>query len=291
MTTIIKRVLGVSVAAAMCLGYTPTKAEAGLPKNLRKLFSDSDGSTRQKTTQKAPTVGCHNLSSDTLQQKANPYHSTIAKAAQRYGVSANLVKAVITIESCFKPNARGSSGEKGLMQLMPGTARRFNIRNGYSANQSINGGARYLSLLVNRYAGNLHRAVAAYNAGEGNVGHSGSIPNVGYVGKVMHAYNKFATGNGPASVEDAPPVPSQTAVNQPPASHASAKPIKVATAKHSSMRFHLPTVRLNHSAQPLAQHKYHAQHLAKKTGHTTTIATRQATPALPWADKVVGKKS
>lgn len=140
--------------------------------------------------------GCQTLSGSTLEQKASPFNGTISSASNQYGVSKDLLKAVITIESCFKPKARGSSGEKGLMQLMPGTARRFNIRDGYNAWQNIHGGARYLGLLLARYDGNSHRAIAAYNAGEGNVSKSGKIPNAGYVGKVMQAYKKFS--NAPA---------------------------------------------------------------------------------------------
>ncbi len=139
--------------------------------------------------------GCQSLSSSTLEEKASPYGQTIASASSKYGVSTDLIKAVITIESCFKPNARGSSGEKGLMQLMPGTARRFEIHDGYNTWQNIHGGTRYLSFLLGHYEGNAQRAVAAYNAGEGNVNPNGRIPNTGYVAKVMHAYNKFTTGD------------------------------------------------------------------------------------------------
>jgi hypothetical protein len=155
---------------------------------------------RYKARVATPTGGggCQTLSADTLEAKASPFRQTINQAAQKYGVSTSLIKSVITIESCFKPTARGSSGEKGLMQLMPGTARRFNIKNGYSAQQNIHGGTKYLSLLLDRYNGNTHRAVAAYNAGEGNVGLSGRIPNSYYVGKVMHAYSKFSKGKSQA---------------------------------------------------------------------------------------------
>ena len=148
--------------------------------------------------------GCQNLSPATLAAKAAPYHNTIHTAAQKYDVNPSLVKAVITIESCFQPNARGSSGEKGLMQLMPGTARRFNIRDGYSSWQNIHGGSRYLGSLMDRYQGNTNRAIAAYNAGEGNVSVGGRIPNTGYVNKVLTALNKFigVSSNVPNDTDD-----------------------------------------------------------------------------------------
>lgn len=153
--------------------------------------------------------GCQTLSSSSLHTKASPYHATIRSAANQYGVNPNLVKAVITVESCFRSKARGSLGEKGLMQLMPGTARRFDIQNGYNATQNIHGGARYLSYLLKRYNGNMQRAVAAYNAGEGRIKPGGRIPNKGYVNKVLKAYGKFSVGSGEkwaASSSTQPPV-------------------------------------------------------------------------------------
>ena len=140
----------------------------------------------------AHAAGCQTLSSNSLQEKASTYHPTIQSAASQHGVSASLIKAVITVESCFRSKARGSLGEKGLMQLMPATARRFNISNGYSPQQNINGGTRYLSYLLERYNGNVQHTVAAYNAGEGNIKPNGRIPNKSYVSKVMQAYGKFS---------------------------------------------------------------------------------------------------
>lgn len=144
--------------------------------------------------QTAAAAGCQVLSKETLEKKADPYDQPIRSAAQKYGVKEDLVKAVITVESCFKKRARGSSGEKGLMQLMPATARRFNLKNGYSAWHNVHAGTKYLSYLLARYDGDLSRTVAAYNAGEGNVRPGGKIRNHYYVSKVMSAYGKFRGG-------------------------------------------------------------------------------------------------
>lgn len=152
----------------------------------------------------AHAAGCQTLSSDNLQARASAYKPLIQKAANQHGVSASLVKAVITVESCFRPKARGSLGEKGLMQLMPATARRFNIKNGYNAQQNIHGGTRYLSLLQKRYDGDLQRTVAAYNAGEGRIKPGGRIPNKAYVSKVMQAYSKFSGKNASVSSKAKP---------------------------------------------------------------------------------------
>lgn len=142
--------------------------------------------------QSAEAAGCQTLSKKSLETKADPYEQTIRTASQKYGVKQELVKAVITVESCFKKRARGSSGEKGLMQLMPATARRFNVSSGYSPWQNIHAGTKYLSYLLTRYDGDLSRTIAAYNAGEGNVRPGKKIRNHYYVSKVMSAYGKFS---------------------------------------------------------------------------------------------------
>ena len=114
-----------------------------------------------QTFQPVEAAGCQILNKETLERKADPYDQSIRSAAQKYGVKEGLVKAVITVESCFKQSARGSSGEKGLMQLMPSTARRFNFKSSYSPWHNIHAGTRYLSYLLQRYDGDLNRTVAA----------------------------------------------------------------------------------------------------------------------------------
>ncbi len=194
----VKTPLTSAILASACVGLIslPNAAEAGhAQRSSNKVSKSTQQSAKKLRLAKAPRRtggGCQTLPATHLAAKAAPYQATISKAAQQYDVNPSLVKAVITIESCFKPNARGSSGEKGLMQLMPGTARRFNIRDGYSTWQNIHGGSRYLSHLLDRYDGNTNRAIAAYNAGEGNVSPGGRIPNMVYVNKVLTALQKFA---------------------------------------------------------------------------------------------------
>lgn len=105
----------------------------------------------------------------------NAFDELIEAAASRHGLEFGLVKAVIHTESGFDPNARSGPGAQGLMQLMPATARRYRVGNAYDPAQNIEAGARHLRYLLNRYQ-DLPLALAAYNAGEGNVDKYGGIP-------------------------------------------------------------------------------------------------------------------
>lgn len=154
----------------------------------------------RKSHRRFRLAGCHNLSRHKLNLKAKRFNRNIRHISKKYNVSSSLIKAVITTESCFRPSARGSAGEKGLMQLMSATGRRFNIKNRYNPRQNIQGGTRYLSYLLKRYGGSKRHAVAAYNAGEGRIRKNGYIPNKAYVYKVMSAYRKF-NGSRPLKSE------------------------------------------------------------------------------------------
>jgi soluble lytic murein transglycosylase-like protein len=103
-----------------------------------------------------------------------PYGAFIDKVAAAQGVSPQLVKAVIRVESAYQQRARSPKGAMGLMQLMPGTARRFSLEDPYEPESNIEAGIKYLKSLLDRYE--LKLALAAYNAGEGAVKRFGGIP-------------------------------------------------------------------------------------------------------------------
>lgn len=130
------------------------------------------------------------------------YSSSINKYAKKYGVNPALVAAIIKNESGFNQSARSSAGAIGLMQLMPGTARGLGV-NAYSAEGNIAGGTKYISQLLKQFNGDTKKAVAAYNAGPGNVRKYGGTPpfkeTQNYVKKVLASYSSYNKGGSSSS--------------------------------------------------------------------------------------------
>lgn len=104
------------------------------------------------------------------------FDSHIEAAARKHNVDVDLIRAIIQVESGFEPHARSSKGAKGLMQLMPGTAREMGAHNALDPRQNIFAGARYLRFLLDVFDGDVTLAAAAYNAGPTNVVRFRGIP-------------------------------------------------------------------------------------------------------------------
>jgi len=124
-------------------------------------------------------------------KKSAPFEAAIDEHARSQGVAADLVRAVIQVESAFNPTAVSVKGAMGLMQLMPATAQELGVSNPFDPDQNIRGGVTYLKQLLNRYDQKVELALAAYNAGIGNVTKYGAVPPFketrNYVDKITRA--------------------------------------------------------------------------------------------------------
>lgn len=134
-------------------------------------FSGNDGSVSTKVEPKSTerTYVPRSRGSYASNINKNKYTDLIAKAADRHQVDPKLLHAVIQAESSYNTTAVSSAGAMGLMQLMPGTARRYGVTDRGDPDQNIDGGTRYLKHLLKLFDSNLDLAVAAYNAGENAV--------------------------------------------------------------------------------------------------------------------------
>jgi membrane-bound lytic murein transglycosylase MltF len=138
---------------------------------------------------------CADLKTNTILKKARPFKATIEKYADKHDVNADFVLAIAAVETCFNSRAVSPVGAKGLMQLMPATAKRFGVRQRNNAHQNVSGGTKYLKFLLKRYKHNMRFAAAAYNAGEGRVDRYNGVPPYRetrrYVKNVLRIYNKL----------------------------------------------------------------------------------------------------
>lgn len=120
----------------------------------------------------------------------------ISDIADGYGIESALLHAVVAVESRYNPRALSPNGAAGLMQLMPGTAKRYGVDNALDPEQNLRGGARYLRDLLQMFGSDIRLAIAAYHAGEGTVArHQNRVPPFGatmeYVLKVLDHYHQY----------------------------------------------------------------------------------------------------
>ena len=134
---------------------------------------------------------------DSAQSKTTTLDAIFAKAAEKYDVDVNLLKAIAKAESNFQNSSTSHAGAQGIMQLMPATAEYLGVDDPYDPEQNIMGGAKYISRLLKQYDGNTTLALAAYNAGSGNVKKYGGVPpfeeTQNYVKKVTQYYKEGVT--------------------------------------------------------------------------------------------------
>jgi soluble lytic murein transglycosylase-like protein len=132
-----------------------------------------------------------------LQLNTLAYATEIKNASKNYGVEEAVIRAIIHAESAYRPHVQSNKGAQGLMQLIPGTARRFGVVDAFDPAQNIDGGVQYLAWLLKRYGQDTTLAAAAYNAGEGAVDKYGGVPPyketqnyVARVGQLAERYRK-----------------------------------------------------------------------------------------------------
>lgn len=166
-------------------------------------LTDTPPDSRYKlymATKKAPSA--IQATFENRRQRAIPakrkslYEEMVSAAAKTFSLEPELLHAVISAESAYNPLARSPKGARGLMQLMPDTAKRYGVEDSYDPLQNIQGGAAYLRDLLTLFGNDLHLAIAAYNAGEGMVmRHGYKIPpfreTLQYVPKVMDYYRQY----------------------------------------------------------------------------------------------------
>lgn len=129
----------------------------------------------------------------------NPLDTHLYQIAHQYGVNPLLIKAIIKVESNYQANARSPKGALGLMQVLPTTAAQYGNYNLFNPKDNITVGTRHFAYLMNKYQGQVHLALAAYNAGEGNVAKYGGIPPFTetrqYIIRVSKYYQSLRSGS------------------------------------------------------------------------------------------------
>jgi soluble lytic murein transglycosylase-like protein len=198
--------LGTLAAALLAAAAGPVHADIYryVDENGKVHFTNVPQDSRYRlfiATNKEPdavTSSFHNRYRPYPRTDRKKYHAHIMAAARAFSLEPALIHAVISAESGYNPLARSAKGAKGLMQLMPGTAKRYGVDNPLDPEQNIHGGAAYLSYLLKLFGNDLNLALAAYNAGEGTVMEYGNrIPpyqeTKQYVPKVLSYYKKYKT--------------------------------------------------------------------------------------------------
>jgi soluble lytic murein transglycosylase-like protein len=118
----------------------------------------------------------------------------VSRYAEEYNIDEELIRAVIQVESGWKPDAVSSKGAQGLMQLMPRTAAMLGVEDAFDPEENIGGGVKYLARLTDKYDGDVEMALAAYNAGPARVDAAGGAPfseTARYVRNVMALYHRY----------------------------------------------------------------------------------------------------
>ena len=191
--------------STITLALTLSLLAAGVAQGQVQLVVRRDG---KKVISNVPSGGGKRAYSDLSwlarrHDRRSGYDPIIERYAKQYGVDPVLIRAVIQVESNFDPKCVSHKGARGLMQLMPATAKRFGVKQIHDPEENIRGGVRYLAWLLNHFNDDLQRALAGYNAGEGAVLRYGGIPpyeeTTTYVKRALTVYYGRPYGGGATS--------------------------------------------------------------------------------------------
>lgn len=190
----IERVLSrIEEIVRKCAPHTLPGVRAGESGNEGTRFVEVLENERENSSVVAEK-GAGNLASRSVDALRADLKKHISRCAEKYNIDEELIRAVIQVESGWKPDAVSSKGAGGLMQLMPATARMLGVDDPFDPEQNIEGGVKYLARLTDKYDGDVELALAAYNAGPAKVDAAGGAPfsvTRRYVENVMALYHRY----------------------------------------------------------------------------------------------------
>jgi soluble lytic murein transglycosylase-like protein len=182
--------------------FAPRSARTPLPKGFTPTGAASR-TTQNSSEASSPLSAAEEANREKIEDM-------IREVSARYRVDPALVRAVIQTESNWNSWAVSRKGALGLMQLVPGTAQQMGVNDAFDPKQNLDGGVRYLRMLLERYNGDLDRALAAYNAGPSAVDRAGGIPQFRetreYVQKVTDSYFRPGSDRLPRAFEQYRPI-------------------------------------------------------------------------------------
>lgn len=195
--------------------YTYTDAQGNVVISSQPQRGKAGGKMDKISSGKSGKKKSHDIlpvmPSDHSPDRQNRYDAWVREGARLYRLPEELIRAVIKCESDFDPRVVSPVGARGLMQLMPATALRMQVRDLFDPRENILGGSRYLRILANTFNGDLEMTVAGYNAGEAAVLRYQGIPpypeTQGYVTCVVSHYRAFKTARAEREIAPAPPTP------------------------------------------------------------------------------------
>ncbi|HOF00777.1 MAG TPA: lytic transglycosylase domain-containing protein [Spirochaetota bacterium] len=165
--------------------YKPDKV-----KEFENMYKDAFNSSKSAEKKEKTVSSSSNLSTEleadaslslkeiNLKDDKSKINDAIAKSSAKYKVAEDLIRAVITVESGYNRTSVSKAGAMGLMQLMPKTSLELGVEKPFDIYENVDGGVKYLRMMLDKYDNNLEKALAAYNAGPNSVDKNGGVPDI-----------------------------------------------------------------------------------------------------------------